>query len=406
MPCSMRIVYPMMWARPGRKACQAQSMATVAALARRGHEVTVLLPRGPADPAVTAADLRAWFGVAGGFAVSQRDSRWSGERVDRTLLWLRQVFAALEVHAADLVYSRIPAMFAIGNMAPVPFVTDHYRPWPDVYPAIRPLVRLAARDRDCLGLVLHSDYAAGSYRRAGVPEDRILVAHNGFDPPSSAPTGPSARAQLGLALDRPIAVYAGRINATKGLESVLALAERRPEVLFVLVGSEGEGEVERAAAQRANVRIAPWADPAALPAWLAAADVLLIPPSRAPLERFGNCVLPIKLFAYLAAGRPILAPAAPDTAELLEHGSNAWLIPPDDPDAAAHGLDRLLGDRALAGRLSANALRLSEGLTWDRRAEKIEGFLRERLAQRSLNSSTPSPTSPASTGAAQAPSTE
>jgi glycosyltransferase involved in cell wall biosynthesis len=117
-------------------------------------------------------------------------------------------------------------------------------------------------------------------------------------------------------------------------------------------------------------------------------------------------VLPIKLFAYLAAGRPILAPAAPDTAELLEHGSNAWLIPPDDPDAAAHGLDRLLGDRALAGRLSANALRLSEGLTWDRRAEKIEGFLRERLAQRSLNSSTPSPTSPASTGAAQAPSTE
>ena len=117
-------------------------------------------------------------------------------------------------------------------------------------------------------------------------------------------------------------------------------------------------------------------------------------------------MLPLKLYAYLAAGRPILAPTAPDTAELLEHGSNAWLVPPDNSDAAAEGLDRLLRDNALADRLAANALSLSEGLTWDARGEKIERFLRERLAQRSLNSSTLSPISPASTGAAQAPSTE
>jgi glycosyltransferase involved in cell wall biosynthesis len=117
-----------------------------------------------------------------------------------------------------------------------------------------------------------------------------------------------------------------------------------------------------------------------LPAWLAAADVLLIPPSRAPFEKFGNCVLPIKLYAYLAAGRPILAPEAPDTAELLEHGSNAWLVTPDDPDAAVNGLDRLLRDEALAKRLSTAAQRLSEGLTWDQRARKITSFLQARLA--------------------------
>ena len=402
----MRIVYPMLWARPGRKACQAQSMATAAALARRGHDVTVLLPQGTSDPALTPADLRDWFAVEGDFAVRQRPSRWAGERLGRTLLWLRQVFADPRVRGAELVFSRIPAMLAMGGLSPVPFATDHYRPWPDVYPAIRPLVRRTARHRDCLGLILHSGFAARSYRRAGVPEERILVAHNGFDSPGEVPDKATARTLLGLPADRRIAAYAGRINRTKGLDTVLTLADRRPEVLFVLVGSEGEGEIERAAAPRANVQVAPWAEPAALPAWLAAADVLLIPPSRAPLERFGNCVLPIKLYAYLAAGRPILAPQSPDTAELLEHGSNAWLVPPDDPDAAADSLDRLLGDNALGDRLSANALRLSETLTWDRRAERIEGFLRGRLAQRSLNSSTLSPINPASTGAAHAPSAE
>jgi glycosyltransferase involved in cell wall biosynthesis len=154
------------------------------------------------------------------------------------------------------------------------------------------------------------------------------------------------------------------------------------------------------------VRIEPWVEPAALPAWLFAADVLVIPPSREPLERFRSCVLPIKLFAYLAAGRPILAPEAPDTAELLAHGQTAWLVPPDRPAAAAEALDLLLGDGVLATRLSANAQRLSEGLTWDRRARAIARFLQARLAQRSLNTSTLNPIDAAIDGAAQAPSIE
>ena len=377
----MRIVYPVFWSRLGRQASWEQAASTIAALARRGHHVTVLMPRGAADPALAGADFCAWFEVAGEFHVVQRPSRWSGERLHRTLLWLRQVFGDPETRRAEVLYSRIPAMFAMGGLSPIPFATDHYRPWPDVYPAIRPLVRRTARHRHCLGLVLHSHYAAAAYLRAGVPDERILVAHNGYDAPVERLDKAAERARLGLPADRPVALYAGRIDATKGLDTLLALADRRPEVLFVMVGSQGDGEIERAAAQRPNIRVVPWAAPVALPAWLAAADVLLVPPSRAPLERFGNCVLPIKLFAYLAAGRPILAPASPDTAELLEHAGNAWLVPPDDPEAAADGLDRLLGDTALADRLSANALRLSAGLTWDRRAEKIEGFLRERLAR-------------------------
>ena len=176
-------------------------------------------------------------------------------------------------------------------------------------------------------------------------------------------------------------LYAGRINAQKGLDQLLALADLRPDTLFLLIGSEGEGAIEAEAAARANVRVLPWQAPAELPAWLHAADVLLIPPSRAPLERYRNCVLPLKLFSYLAAGRPILAPIAPDTAELLGDGDNALLVPPGDPQAAAAALDRLR-DPALAARLGANAYARSAELTWDARAEKIHAFLEERLGFR------------------------
>ncbi len=376
----MRLVYPLLWSRPDRKACRAQTIATAAALARRGAEVTLLMPQGTGDPALSADDLRLYFDVTGDFALVQRPSPWAGEALTRTLLWLRQVFRDPGLARADLLYSRIPAMLAMGQRAPLPFATDHYRPWPDDLPLLAPLARRTARDRNCLGLILHSDYAARSYARAGIAPDKLLVAHNGAEAARIGAPAPKAqaRARLGLSADRFIAAYAGRINAQKGLDQLLALARLRPEALFLLIGSEGEGEIEAAADALANVRIVPWQAPADLPDWLHAADALLIPPSRAPLEQFRNCVLPLKLFAYLAAGRPILAPRAPDTAELLADGDNALLVPPGDPQAAAAALDRLR-DPALAERLGAAALAHAADLTWDRRAEKIAAFLERRL---------------------------
>jgi glycosyltransferase involved in cell wall biosynthesis len=378
----VRLIYPLMWARPNRNADREQSLSTAAALARRGIEVVLLMPRGPGDPALGAEALRTWFGVEGDFALVQRPSRWAGESLVRSPLWLRQVFRDPILAGADLLYSRMPAMLGIGQRSPLPFATEQYRPWPDHWPGIRPLVRRTASHRKCLGLILHSAFAADAYRRAGVAGEKLLVAHNGANPRLlDAEIGKAAaRARVGLASDRPVALYAGRLTKEKGLDQLLALAALRPQVSFVLVGSEGEGAIEAAAAAHPNVRIVPWQGPAELPFWLAAADLLLIPSSRAPLERFGNCVLPLKLFSYLAAGRPILAPFAPDTAELLADGGNASLVPPDRPQAAAAALDRILGDAALAGRLAAAARASALELSWDRRAEKIDAFLRERLA--------------------------
>ena len=246
-------------------------------------------------------------------------------------MWLRQVFRDPAVREADLLYSRIPAMFGIGGFSPLPFATDHYRPWPDIYPASGRMFAGRRGKPHCLGY-----RAPFALRRRGLPA-AAGVPGDGCWWRTTASTGRrTARQARGAGPARPapgapIAVYAGRINAQKGLDTILALADLRPEVLFVLVGSEGHGAIEQAAARRANVRVVPWAEPDALPPWLFAADVLLIPPSSAPLEHFGTCVLPIKLFTYLAAGRPILAPDAPDTRELLTHEQTALLVEPDGP---------------------------------------------------------------------------
>ena len=209
----------------------------------------------------------------------------------------------------------------------------------------------------------------------------MLVAHNGWDPARMTPrlAPEAARAVTGLAADRFTVVYTGRMNLRKGLDILLATARAAPEIQFVLVGSEGDGPVEREARSIPNIRVVPWQRSRDLPPWLYSADVLIVPPSLEPLERHGTTVLPIKLFLYLAAGRALLAPRAPDTAELLTDDANAVLVSAGDVAATVAALRALAAEPARAARLAAGALATAERLTWDARAARIAEFLAARL---------------------------
>jgi glycosyltransferase involved in cell wall biosynthesis len=88
----------------------------------------------------------------------------------------------------------------------------------------------------------------------------------------------------------------------------------------------------------------------------------------------------MKLFLYLASGKPVLAPRAPDTRDLLHHGENAILVEPGDTAGAVAALRSLLSDDAGRERLGAAGAASVADLTWDARAERIERFLRERLS--------------------------
>jgi glycosyltransferase involved in cell wall biosynthesis len=287
-----------------------------------------------------------------------------------------------EFREADFIYTRNLWVAWLALLFGQRVMFDHYRPWPDQVPPLRPWIRSIFCHRNFLGSITHSEYTRGKYLELGVPAEKLQCVHNGFDPERLGEHIPMevAKQQIGVGSGTRTVVYTGRINHKKGLELVIEAARRLPDHLFLLVGASGSSTIDAAAKDVGNVRIVPWQQPDMLARYIFAADVLLIPPSLKPLAEFGSTVIPLKLYLYLGSGRPILAGDTADVREILEDGRNALLSQPDSVDALVAGIAALTGDESLARRIGAASLADSRNYTWDARARKIAAILASRLA--------------------------
>jgi glycosyltransferase involved in cell wall biosynthesis len=282
----------------------------------------------------------------------------------------------------DIVYTRnLPIVIAFLLLTDKKIIYETYRPWPDQKKAMRFLFKKLKKRNQFLGLVLHSQLAAASYKKIGYDDERLLVAHNGVnverftDELSKA----DARRILDLNQDSVIVTYTGRVNKEKGLSTLLRLAKEFKEVEFLIVGSEGEGAIEREAKGLPNVQVYPWQSVEDVPKFLSASDILFIPPTAAPLKDVGNTVLPMKTFSYMAAGKIILGPNTPDLKEVLTDGENAILVQPDNFSALKKQFGAIVNNVPTNRPLGVQAKKDIENSTWENRAEKIIKFIENHI---------------------------
>jgi glycosyltransferase involved in cell wall biosynthesis len=396
----MRIAYLFDRPLPAKETDSEQVMKTVAALGRRGLDVSLVLPErvlpegrahaqkqsAPRTPAERAQELRDYYQVEGPFSVHELPNPARSPSMLGKWLYAGRALRYARELGPDLVYTRnFPTLLRAARQ-PLPFAYETYRPWIDQFRPLGIPFRRAMARAHFLGAVLHSEFVRARYAARGIAEARLVAVLNGYDPSLfvAPPRQHEARAKLQLPLDAKLVVYTGHINATKGLDVVLAMAKRCPELTFLLVGSDGNHLIERLGRARENVRFVPWLPFDQVVQYLFAADVLLVPPSNVPHKLIGNTVLPMKLFLYLAAARPILAGDTVDNRELLRADgpdANALLVPPGDAEGASAQLRALFDEPERARRMGKAAGQSALGLTWDHRAEKIERFLRQRLSQ-------------------------
>jgi glycosyltransferase involved in cell wall biosynthesis len=81
---------------------------------------------------------------------------------------------------------------------------------------------------------------------------------------------------------------------------------------------------------------------------------------------------PLAILEAMQAGLPIVATEVGGIPEAVRDGKEALLVPPDNPQALAKALDRILRDRNLRHRLATAARLRGRTFTWERAAEEYE----------------------------------
>jgi len=222
----------------------------------------------------------------------------------------------------------------------------------------------------------------GRIVRSADPEGRV---REWLFPAEHGPAGVGERAALRRELELPggarTVVYTGTFAAYQGIPELLGavpeVASAHPDAHFVLVGAVDGAEAARIRRAvpgpwRGRLRVLPRQDRHRIGRFLDLADVLVS--SRVAGEN-----VPLKVFDYLAAGKPIVATDIPAHRALLD-GTLAEIVPPTAAGLAA-GLDRLLADAARAEDLAASARRYAgEHLSWEAFLVRMEELVEPLLA--------------------------
>ncbi len=193
--------------------------------------------------------------------------------------------------------------------------------------------------------------------------DRVEYLPNAVEPPGLAATPP---ADLG-ALARPLLGYAGTLHSSRLDVQLLArAAELRRSWSFVLLGPDqlDPGDRERLLGLP-NVHHLGVRPHAAVRAYLEAFDVCVLP-NR--VTEFTRSLDPLKLYEYLAAGRPVVTTPAGNSPDLERH--LACAATPEELVAEA---ERLLTEDSTE-RASARRAAVADA-TWEARACDIERAL-------------------------------
>lgn len=82
-----------------------------------------------------------------------------------------------------------------------------------------------------------------------------------------------------------------------------------------------------------------------------------------------------------AAGRPAVGTLASGAVDAIEDGETGFLVPPEDPDAAAAAVDRLLADRELCLRFGRAARDRANRMSWNHLARELALRYRELVAR-------------------------
>ena len=252
----------------------------------------------------------------------------------------------------------------------------------DEFSAARGLVRggtVTALEKQLLHLSDSVIVTHPSLLQSKTVRDRSpVLVPNGADVTHFARAGGPAiqPAAAVAALPRPVVGFHGWIQYWIDFDLIAYAARSHPEWSFALIGPiEPLARVDKVRGL-ANVHFLGKQPYEHMPEFLAGFDVCINP---FVLDKLADSVSPIKLYEYLASGKPVVSvdmPAAREFSDMIE------LV--RTPEQFVHALEDILSraqDRTVAAEATARQQAVSS-FSWDARFQQVNDLLQEALSER------------------------
>lgn len=218
----------------------------------------------------------------------------------------------------------------------------------------------------------------------GVPEEKMLHQPNGVDISMFAInlSREEARKKLNLPTDKKLVLYTGHLFSWKGVDTLLEAAALLPEDyrVYFVGGTDSDIAEFKVKCQMSKVKgvvVAGRKPHLEIPMWLRAADVLVLP-NTAKEEASKYETSPVKLFEYMASGRPIVASNLPSIHDIVDESMVAF-AEPDNAQAFAEVICHTVAETEGASGRAQNARAEVQKYSWDARTQAITDFIKKRL---------------------------
>lgn len=344
-------------------------------LVKRGHDVVVASDRGLLEERLARGGIPHWQVPLHLKAEVSPQVAWTCWQLDRRL----------RAHPVDVIHAhtRLAQVVAhwLSRRHAIPYVTT----WHGFYRSRR----FSRRWFPCTGhltIAISEQVRQDLIEHVHRPPNRVRLVYHGIDVEHFAhvpdvTTVQAYRRQWPSDHQRVIGMI-GRLasGGVKGFDVVLGAAQRlfadMPDLQLLIVGDgPRRGFLEREVRRlgiRDRVHVLRATEDVRVP--LTLMDVFVFS-SRWP-EAFG-----LSLVEAMAVGKPVVATRSGAVPEIITHGRDGWLVPPDDPSALAEGIRRLLTDPGTAARLGRQAqVRVREAFSLERMVGQIEAVYREVIA--------------------------